>query len=304
MRRALLLLAACGGSQPAPPPPPPPPVAVVHHDEAPGRDAIVAEHRRLEEQQQDALAATCDGPQGAHPRCQPSCYAPASADPRAGKRVKGRVEIQHLVCERGGRWTISDDLDGSLAVRAAHGRPAKPHRKGTWQAEVELAVPVIVTGGKRAVVDPVTRDRLMCAAASRYAPALKRPLDACGGTGDVVCEAGGNPAAHGLDVVHFRLVEARRLQARGDAAGCQQAALEAVAVARGMPRWRQYAKLNVDQWPKDARFRTRFDGELDEDTLFDTAASLGHDAEGVYAACGGAAAVTTTEQEQSFHTCW
>jgi hypothetical protein len=297
MRRVIVMLAACGGSQPAPPPAPA--VAPVH---APARD-LVAEHRKLEAQQQDALAATCDGPQGGHPRCQPSCYAAAPPDPRAGKKVKGPAEIQHLACQRGDTWVIVDDLDPALAVRSFRGRPPKLHKKGTWQADVELALPVIVTGARRDVTDPITKETHTCVAASQFVAALKKPLDACGGTGDVVCEAGGNPAAHGVDVIHYRLAEARRLQASGDTGGCQAAALEAVAVAHGMPRWRQYAKLNVDQWPKDARFRTRFDGLLDEDALFDAAASLGRDAEAVYAACGGAA-TPTTEQEQSFHTCW
>ena len=88
-------------------------------------------------------------------------------------------------------------------------------------------------------------------------------------------------------------------------AECQQAALEAIAVARGLPRWRQYAKLNVEHWTDHAAYRTRFDGTLDEDTLFAQAATLGAEAETVYTACGGAAdAPTTPVQEQSFHTCW
>ena len=53
-----------------------------------------------------------------------------------------------------------------------------------------------------------------------------------------------------------------------------QAALEAVAVARGMPRWRQYASLNTDEWKSWPRYRTRFDGILDEDSLFALAISL------------------------------
>jgi hypothetical protein len=71
-----------------------------------------------------------------------------------------------------------------------------------------------------------------------------------------------------------------------------------------MPRWRQYAKLNVKGWHDVAAYRTRFDGILDEDTLFATAATLGSDAEGVFSACGGASAKTVAEDEQSFHGCW
>src|SRR5262249_48930059 len=154
---------------------------------------------------------------------------------------------------------------------ALRGRPAKPHKKGTWQAEIESALAadgVVVTGAWRQLSHPLTKDRLRCVTVSHFASGVRHPLDACGGTGDIVCEASGNPAAHGLDVVHYRLEEARRLLGVHDSAGCLQAALEAITVARGLPRWRQYAKLNVDQWPKNARFRTRFDGTVDEDSLF------------------------------------
>ena len=115
----------------------------------------------------------------------------------------------------------------------------------------------------------------------------------------------GNPVARAINVVHYRLAEARRLQAAGKATECQQAALEAVAVARGLPRWRQYVKLNINKWVAVARYRTRFDGILDEDTLFTTTANLGAEAEQVHAACGGpTGAPTTPAHEQSFHTCW
>jgi hypothetical protein len=271
------------------------------------REREVATHRKIEEEQQDALGATCTDPGKHEPRCTPSCYVPAVADPRASKKLEGSLEIQHLVCQRsdGGPYMVMDDLDGKLAAKPAR-RFGKPHRKG-WQAEVEASLKpelFVVTGNWRGVTEPVTKERLRCAPASQFA-VLKKPLDACGGTGDVLCEASGNAAAHGLDVIRYRLAEARALQAAGKAEGCQQAALEAIAVARGMPRWRQYAKLNVGQWRDNARYRTRFDGILDEDTLFADAQSLGTDAQAVFATCGGApGAPTTAAQEQSFHTCW
>jgi hypothetical protein len=105
--------------------------------------------------------------------------------------------------------------------------------------------------------------------------------------------------------VRYRVAEAQRLHDTGKTEDCQKAALEAIAVSRGAPRWRQYAKLNVDQWDKRNLYRTRFDGLLDEDTLFTTITTLGGDAQRVYESCGGPAnAPTTVEQEQSFHTCW
>ncbi len=319
--RVVLLstLIACGGGSPAARPTTAPPATEptappkVSQEDPAKRDEIVAAHRKIEEEQQDALALTCTEQErkNVKPRCLPSCYAPAPADPRAGKKLAGSVEIQHLACQDAagtGAYIVMDELDPKLQARALRGRAPKPHKKGTWQAEIETALAadaVVVTGTWRQLTHPLTKDRLRCVTVSHFASGIRRPLDACGGTGDVVCEAGGNPAAHGLDVVHYRLEEARRLLGAHDSAGCLQAALEAVAVARGLPRWRQYAKLNVDQWPKNARFRTRFDGTIDEDSLFAIASTLRTHAEATYASCGGdAAAPTTAEQEQSFHTCW
>lgn len=333
LARSLLLtvlVAACGSS---PPPAAPPPAAaagpseqeLVARREQQQRAAELATHRKLETEQQEALAETCDEPppHDQHARCLPSCYPTEPADPRAGQKPRGPVAIEHLVCEPVGSddpaaRMIADELAGAtLHVRPVRGRFPAPHRKGSWQADVEAwlagASPAkpprgdvfVVTGTWRERTHPLTGERLRCVTVAHYTRALRGGLDACGASGDVGCEAAGDAAARGLNVVHYRLAEARRLQAAGKPADCQQAALEAIAVARGMPRWRQYAKLNVEKWAAHAAYRTRFDGTLDEDTLFATAARLGSEAEALYAACGGpAGAPTTPEQEQSFHTCW
>ncbi|HUJ58916.1 MAG TPA: hypothetical protein VLX92_10500 [Kofleriaceae bacterium] len=318
------VLAACGSSPPpAPPAPPAPPPGPSAAELAAQRaaaeqaqhDAAVAAHRKLEEQQQDALAATCSEPPHAdHARCLPSCYPTEPADPRAGKKLSGQIQIEHLVCQAGDTFLLADELAaGKLHARGVRGHPA-PHRKGSWQAEIEAwlagAHPArgdafVVAGSWRELVHPLTHEKLRCVAASHYVRAMRGALERCGVRGDVACEAAGDPAARAINVVHYRLAEARALAAAGKNDDCQQAALEAIAVARGLPRWRQYAKLNVGTWTAHAAYRTRFDGTLDEDALFAAAASQGSEAEQVYARCGGAAgAPTTPEQEQSFHTCW
>ena len=162
---------------------------------------------------------------------------------------------------------------------------------------------VRVTGTWKPAFHSATRETLRCVTVSHYTRALRTALDGCGGRGGIACEATGNSAAHGLNVIRYRLAEAQRL-GDGKPAECQQAALEAIAVARGMPRWRQYMSLNTTQWKAFERYRTRFDGVLDEDALFATAIALGTEAEAVYRACGGGAAKTTAADEQSFHTCW
>jgi hypothetical protein len=330
--RAVLVyaaLAACGSSGP-PASAPPPQVAIADPEaartereraERARREKLGAAHRELEAEQQSAMAATCDKPPGTQQRCEPSCYRGEAPDPRAGKKLP-RAEIVHLACRtaaspEGGPITFADEVGGAkITVRAVRGRLPKVHRKGSWEAEIAAAVStalqpevargdvVRVTGAWKLMTHPVTKEKLRCVAVSHFT-SMRRPLDACGARGGVACEAMGNAAVHAINVVHFRLAEARQLHATGKDAECQRAALEAVAVARGMPRWRQYVSLNANQWKAYPRYRTRFDGILDEETLFTTAGVLGSEAQGVYADCGGGATPKTlVEQEQSFHTCW
>ena len=285
-------------------------------------DELAAAHRKLEEEQQTALAATCPEAEKKekHERCLPSCYPTEPGDPRAGKKLAGGAEIVHLVCEGdGGGYVIADELEapGKLGARVVRGRFPAAHRKGSWQADVEAALleaqrpkpgkgdTIVVTGAWRTLEHPLTKQKLKCVTTSFHVRGLRRPLDGCAGDGALACEATGNATARAINVVHYRLAEAKRLQAAGKDPECQQAALEAVAVARGLPRWRQYLKLNIGKWADHAGYRTRFDGVLDEDALFARTATLGTEAEAVYASCGGqGGASTTAEQEQSFHTCW
>ena len=231
------------------------------------------------------------------------------ADPRAGKRLAGAVEIVHVVCMRGEAAVIVDELGGTVRpVRGRFPRATKPTDveaavATALQPELRRGDVVRVHGDWRRRVHPQTHEELRCTTASHYTRA-RPPLDACGAHGNVACEAAGDHATHGINVVHYRLREAQRLQRAGKEAECQQAALEAIAVARGLPRWRQYMSLNTADWKSRARYRTRFDGIVDEDTLFATAIAYGKDAEALYVACGGAPnPKTTAAHEQSFHSC-
>lgn len=318
---------ACGGSTP---PATPARVAVTAAvDAAPAapdadpeqvrHDEIAEAHRVLEAQQSEALAQSCERqpPPEPHPRCLPSCYPTEPVDARAAGKLSGAVEIPTLVCKRAGddALVIAAELDvAKRGVRKVRGRFPKSHKRGSWQADVEAAMaaadPKLPGGDVFRVADkwrarklPLTGERVKCVTVSHY---TRRPrLDACGAGAGITCEATGSAVARGINVVHYRLAEARALHAAGKADDCQTAALEAIAVARGMPRWRQYMKLNVATWKDLAGFRTRFDGVLDEDTVFATVANLGAAAESLYAECGGAVgAPTTVDNEQSFHTCW
>ncbi len=325
MRRAALVWIAVGcGTTPAPvatvpTPIAPPPIAAVESEQA-QRDRLTTAHHELEDEQITAFAATCDKPPHSEQRCTPSCYASEALDARAKKKTGSTVEIVHRICAQAdapdtGPFVIADELGGDL--RPMRGRVPAAAKKGTWQVEVETEAAaalkpelargdvVRVIGAWKPVAHPVTAERWRCVTISHYARSLRHPLDGCGAQGQIACEATGSAAAHGINVVHYRLVEAKRLHAANDDTGCQQAALEAIAVARGLPRWRQYATINTGQWKTFARYRTRFDGLLEEDALFATAAALGNDAETIHATCGGAIhPKTSAAQEQSFHTCW
>ena len=285
MRRVLVLLAACGSSAP------PPPVTVaepVHVDSAAEhKQRLEVAHHKLEDEQISAFQATCDAP---HTRCEPSCYVGGPPDPRAGKKL---AILPHWACEVAGGYAIVDEA-GLLPTAPA--RLPRAPRKGSWEAKLGVRA----FGSARPLIHPATHESLRC---TPVAEASKpRALDVCAGHGEIACEAAGNPAAHGLDVVHYRLAEARRLHAAHDDAACERAATEAIAVSRGLPRWRQYLTLNVNKWPAFARYRTRADGVLDEDGLFERATALGLEAA---TACGGQLAPrTTAAHEQSFHTCW
>lgn len=273
--------------------------------------ANVNNHRKLESAQQDALGATCDdAAKWAEQHCTPSCYPVEPKDPRAGTKVAGAVHIQHLVCQRAddGPWLVIDELDPKLTTKPARGRRPKPHKKGSWQADVAAAVDdrdvVIVAGARRTMRHPLTRESLQCVTVTRHANAPRGKLEACGAAGrKTTCEVAGNAAARGINLVRYRLAEAAQLRDAGKEPECQAAALDALATARGLPRWRQYAKLNVGEWTEGLAYKTRFDGILDEDSLFALATTLGTEAEQLYAACGGASPRTTPEQEHAFHSC-
>jgi hypothetical protein len=288
-------------------------------DERAKKDALVASHRVHELEQQNAMAASCSEPRPwtKHERCLPSCYPTEQPAASADMKLAGPTEIEHVVCRRDGEvpYMIVDELDAKRRIAPAKGRFPRAHPKASWQAPIATwfrdtaQLPrtdaVVVRGTWRNLKHPLGGEALSCVTVAHYTKALRGKLGDCGeGSNRITCEAAGNGAARAINVVHYRVGEAKRLQAAGKTDGCQQAALEAIAVARGLPRWRQFKKLNVDEWNDKLLYKTRFDGILDEDALFAAVTALGAEAESIHAACGGAAPKTTVDQEQSFHMCW
>lgn len=249
---------------------------------------LAAAHRELEDEQSTALARTCDKPAPPKDKAKP---------------LRGSFALSRLVCERpdGGYALV-----GVPEARPFRGRVPKAAKRGTWQLDVEAAA-VLALGPEVARGEAVrvtgtwkSSSGQKCVPVVHYAR-LTAALDACGSRGSIACEASGNPAAHGLELVSRKLEQAKK--ASGEA--CQQASLEAIAVSRGMPRWRQYMQLNTTKWKGAPRYQVGVHGVLDEDALFARAAQLGAEALALHADCGGPAnPKTTAAQEQSFHGCF
>jgi hypothetical protein len=143
-----------------------------------------------------------------------------------------------------------------------------------------------------------------CAVVDKYVRDVTLQRNRCSAASDkVVCEASGSRSARAINVAHFRLDEAKQLQSAGNTAGCQQAAKEALAVARGVTDWRRWTKKQGD-WEDLLVYRTRYDGPLTEDALFAKIDDYTKQALAEYHACGGKDATTKMQDEQSFHDCW
>jgi hypothetical protein len=251
------------------------------------------------------------------PRCFPSCYAPEAPAADAGKSFKGCGTFDQGVCElsNGQMWGDPYFLEQTTPQSL---EPCKfPSSRSTKWAQMNKFIRestdnmsasdvFVVAPDTQNWTDERTDDGLRrCVSATYYAKDMPLTKSRCGGANDaVVCEASLSATARAINVTHYRLDEAKKLQASGDAAGCRAAALEAIAVARGLPKWRDYM-MSDRSWWINLTYKTRYDGSLSEDALFKKTASLGKSALDAYHACGGTGnAVTSEAQEQSFHACW
>lgn len=124
--------------------------------------------------------------------------------------------------------------------------------------------------------------------------------DACGaiaGT-NTVCEFSGSKTARGVNLAHYRVDEAQKAKSAGDKALCMNAAKQAIAISRGLPKFRKDLKASGD-WVANATYKTRYDGTLKEDAVFKKLEELGTIAAKLHKECGGDGSPATTEAEEN-----
>jgi hypothetical protein len=127
---------------------------------------------------------------------------------------------------------------------------------------------------------------------------MKRPPKLGEPFAKFACEPGGSNVVVGVNLIHFRIEAAKTAQA-SDKARCQREARSAVAIARGVVRFRNEAKT-AKTWAIGLTYRTRYDGDLDEQKLFELAAANGDAADKLFKACGGTSLAISRDEEMQF----
>jgi len=258
-----------------------------------------------------ATAARAEPQPDEHPRCMPSCYHTEKPAKESGTSIKTCGYFTKGITEadlgrgRFGPPEVNQGAtQGELVPSCKFPTPGKKWAaltkatRGAVDAKPGdvVFVPDSETWGECTVGDEPAR----CIDLYWYGKKMDFDITDCG-TGDlnVRCEGGGNPAARAINVAHFRVDEATKLSAGGNKADCKKAALEAVAVSRGL------AKSNIGFADEDtAKYKTLFDGTLNRQALTKKLAELGKQATALYKGCGGGEPRTSDEDEQSYHARW
>jgi hypothetical protein len=112
------------------------------------------------------------------------------------------------------------------------------------------------------------------------------PIKHCGTDETIGCEEGGSETAFAINVIHYRLDEAKTAQHDGHTDVCTKAAFVAAALATGVPEFRE-VRRKEKKWVDNISYRTRWDDTLSEDEVIAKARSSERAAEKLYTTCGG-----------------
>jgi hypothetical protein len=242
-------------------------------------------------------------------RCKPSCYEPEAESPDSGKEVKACAHWTKGFCETAtlSGWSEPELNQGASFVgivsdckfpKANAGKWAKLSKQAAAVLEPKKGdVAFIPASSTWDDADSSDGSKLRCLDLHWYEKESSVTMTKCGHPDQaVVCEVSGSKSVRAINMIHYRLDEAKKLKDT-DKDGCQAAALQAIAFSRGLPKF----KKNLgDDWAGGLTYRTRYDGTLKEKALFAQVKKLGDDATKVYKACGGGTPKTTDEDEMAF----
>lgn len=121
----------------------------------------------------------------------------------------------------------------------------------------------------------------------------------CGKADDnLVCEASGSNTALALNIIHFRLDEARKAQKAGKKDVCRDASQVAAATSQGVTKYRTAQKVKKE-WSDGLVYQTRA-GTLPEAKAFEFVDKSLKEATKLFKACGGKELKTDEVQEREF----
>ena len=147
------------------------------------------------------------------------------------------------------------------------------------------------------MADSSNGDKLRCLELQWYSKDDTVQMSKCGHPDDkVACEVTGSKTVRAINVIHYRIEEAKKLKA-SDKQACQQAALQAVAFSRGIPKFKK--SLGSDS-AEGLTYKTRYDGVLTEVKAFARIKQLGTEALALYKSCGGGSGATKGDEEMAF----
>jgi hypothetical protein len=176
----------------------------------------------------------------------------------------------------------------------------------TVQATLFVAALVAVASAETKSKSPAKPDQAVTAYPPQ--PVIGSSMQPCGNMkkppklgepfAKFACEPGGSNVVVGVNLIHFRIEAATAAQAT-DKARCQREARAAVAISHGVVRFRDEAKT-AKTWATGLTYRTRYDGDLDEQKMFELVATNGNAADKLFKACGGTSLAITRDEEMQF----
>lgn len=240
---------------------------------------------------------------------QPSRYEPEPISADVNKKTKACAHWTKGICQTytGSGWTEAEMNQGASFVGIVSSCKFPAANPGKWASLSKQAVKWLEPAKGDVAFIPASEQWekaessdgsvLRCVDLHWYERESEVTMSKCGHPDEaVVCEASGSKSAKAINLAHFRVDEATKLKS-SDKEGCKEAALQAVAFSRGLPKFKASLGSN---WGGGLTYKTRYDGVLSEKAMFAKMKQLGDQATALYKSCGGGAPKTTDADEMAF----